>query len=116
MARTKTTYDVFSAIGEPKRRALIEQLVLKSMTVNELAEVMQWPQPMVSKHLGVLKEVNLVSERREGRFRLYSIRPEELRPIQEWIHQFEKYWGNSLDQLDSYLAGIQAKGDKNERH
>ncbi len=64
MARTKTTYDVFSAIGEPKRRALIEQLVLKSMTVNELVDVMQWLQPMVSKHLGVLKEVNIVTERK----------------------------------------------------
>jgi DNA-binding transcriptional ArsR family regulator len=116
MARTKTTHDVFSAIGEPKRRALIEQLVLKSMTVNELVDTMQWPQPMVSKHLGVLKEVNIVTERKQGRFRLYRIRPEELRPIQEWIHQFEKYWGNTLDQLDNYLTGIQAKGNNNERN
>ena len=116
MARTKTTYDVFSAIGEPKRRALIEQLVLKSMTVNELVKVMQWSQPMVSKHLGVLKEVNIVTERKQGRFRLYRIRPEELRPIEEWIHQFEKYWGNTLDQLDNYLTDIQAKGKNHERN
>lgn len=116
MARTKTTYDVFSAIGEPKRRALIEQLVIKSMTVNELVDVMHWPQPMVSKHLSVLKEVNIVTEKKEGRFRVYRIRPEELRPIQEWMHQFEKYWGSTLDHLDSYLTGIQAKGNDNERN
>ncbi len=116
MARTKTTYDVFSAIGEPKRRALIEKLVLEAMTVNDLVEAMQWPQPMVSKHLGVLKSVGIVTERKEGRFRYYRIQPEELRPIQEWIHHFEKYWGNTLDQLDNYLTGIQAKGDNSERN
>jgi len=107
MARLKTTHDVFSAIGEPKRRVLIEHLVLKEMAVNELVDIVQWPQPVVSKHLSVLKQVRIVSERREGRHRLY------FRPIQEWIHQFEKYWGNSLDQLDSYLIEIQARG-KNE--
>ncbi len=116
MARTKTTHDVFSAIGEPKRRALIEQLVVKSMSVNELADAMQWPQPMVSKHLGVLREVSLVVEKKVGRFRLYSVCTDELRPIQEWMHQFEKYWGGTLDQLDSYLTGIQVIGDNNEKN
>ena len=110
MSRIKTTHDVFSAIGEPKRRVLIEQLVLKEMTVNELVESVHWPQPTVSKHLGVLKKVNVVSERREGRFRFYRVRPEELRPIQEWLHQFEKYWGGTMDQLDSYLQKIQKDG------
>jgi DNA-binding transcriptional ArsR family regulator len=114
MARTKTTYDAFSAIGEPKRRALIELLVVKPMTVNELVEVMKWPQPVVSKHLSVLKEVRIVSERREGRSRIYQIQPEELRPIQEWMHQFDKFWGGTLDQLDNYLTTIQTKGKNNE--
>ncbi len=114
MARTKTTYDVFSAIGEPKRRVLIEQLVLKEMTVNELVEKVQWPQPVVSKHLGVLKQVRIVGEKRYGRHRVYRIQSEELRPIQEWMHQFEKYWGGTLDQLDHYLTDIQARG-KNEQ-
>lgn len=57
----------FSAIGEPKRRILIEQLVMKEMTVSELVETVEWPQPTVSKHLGVLRKVNIVSERKEGR-------------------------------------------------
>lgn len=114
MARTRTTHDVFSAIGEPKRRALIEQLVIQPMSVNELVEVMQWPQPMVSKHLGVLKQVKLVAEQKQGRSRVYHIQPEELRPIQEWIHNFEKYWGNTLDQLDNYLNQIQNHGESNE--
>ncbi len=114
MARTATTYDVFSAIGEPKRRMLIEKLVLEEMTVNDLVRETSWPQPMVSKHLGVLREVGLVRERREGRCRIYRIQPTELRPIQEWIHQFEKYWGNTLDQLDDYLKELQLRGKSNE--
>ena len=113
MARLKTTHDIFSAIGEPKRRFLIEQLVLKEMSVNELVDTVQWSQPVVSKHLSVLKQVKIVSERRQGKQRFYRIQPEEFRPIQEWMHQFEKYWGNSLNQLDSYLTEIQARG-KNE--
>jgi len=107
MSRLKTTHDVFSAIGEPKRRLLIEQLVIKEMTVNELVNIVEWPQPTVSKHLGVLKKVNIVSERKSGRFRYYRVRSEELRPIQEWLHQFEKYWGGTMDQLDNYLHRIQ---------
>lgn len=111
MARLKTTYDVFSAIGEPKRRALIEQLVLKEMSVNELVDIVQWSQPTVSKHLSVLRQVQIVTERKQGRQRLYRVQPEKFRPIQEWMHQFEKYWGNSLDQLDNYLTDIQARGN-----
>ena len=110
MPRLKTTHDVFSAIGEPKRRVLIEQLVLEEMTVGELVDTLKWPQPTVSKHLGVLRKVNIVSERKVGRFRYYRIEPEELRPIQEWLHQFEKFWGGNMDQLDVYLKQIQKKG------
>ncbi len=115
MARTKTTHDVFSAIGEPKRRVLIEQLLLNEMTVNQLVESVAWPQPVVSKHLSVLKQVRIVAERKQGRYRLYRVKPEEFRPIQEWMHQFEKYWGNTLNQLDSYLVDLQARG-KNEQN
>lgn len=115
MPRVKTTHDVFSAIGEPKRRAIIEQLVHKQMTVNELVCMMQWPQPTVSKHLKVLKEVNLVTETKVGRYRYYRVVASELRPIQEWIHQFEKYWGGTLDQLESYLTDMQLAGDDSER-
>ena len=114
MSRLKTTHDVFSAIGEPKRRVIIEQLILKEVTVSELVDIVKWSQSTVSKHLSVLKKVNIVSERKEGRFRYYRVQPEELRPIQEWIHQFEKYWGGTMDQLDNYLSQIQVKDVDNE--
>ena len=114
MARARTTFDPFNAIAEPKRRALIEALVGKELTVNETVELMGWNQPMVSKHLGVLKRVGLVSERKQGRYRVYKVNAVQLKPIQEWVVQFERFWGNSLDRLDDYLNQIQSKGAKDD--
>lgn len=114
MARAKTTYDPFNAIAEPKRRAIIEGLAGREQTVNQIVEHTGWNQPMVSKHLGVLKEVGLVSERRVGRFRVYRVNAQKLKPIQEWVIQFERYWGDSLKQLDDYITMIQSKEMKNE--
>jgi DNA-binding transcriptional ArsR family regulator len=114
MARTPTTFDPFNAIAEPKRRALIEALVGKEQTVNQIVQTMGWNQPMVSKHLGVLKQVGLVSERKEGRYRLYKVNAAQLKPVKEWVIQFERYWGNSLDQLEDYLNEIQSKEEKDE--
>lgn len=109
MARTSTTFDSFSAIAEPKRRALIEALLGKELTVSQTMDLVGWNQPMVSKHLGVLKQVGLVTERREGRNRIYKVNAEELKPIQEWVMQFEQYWKGNLDTLDGYLQDIQTK-------
>ncbi|MEE9319669.1 MAG: metalloregulator ArsR/SmtB family transcription factor [Granulosicoccus sp.] len=110
MARTSTTFDAFNAIAEPKRRALIEAMVGKELTVNQTVEIMGWKQPMVSKHLSVLKQVGIVSERKEGRYRVYRVNAARLKPVQEWAAQFEQYWSNSLDCLEEYLKEIQSNG------
>lgn len=109
MARAQTTSDPFNAIAEPKRRAIIETLVGREQTVNQIVEQVGWNQPTVSKHLGVLKKVGLVSERREGRYRVYRVNAAKLKPVQEWVVQFERYWGTSLDLLGDYLNEIQTK-------
>jgi len=114
MARARTTFDSFNAIAEPKRRALIEALIGKEQTVNQMVERMGWNQPMVSKHLSVLKLVGLVSERKDGRYRVYRVNAVQLKPVLEWVVQFEKYWGNSLDQLGDYLNEIQSREVKDE--
>lgn len=114
MARARTTFDSFNAIAEPKRRALIEALVGKELTVTQTVELMGWNQPMVSKHLGVLKKVGLVSERREGRYRIYRVNAAKLKPVKEWVIQFERFWGNSLDYLEDYLNEVQSKEAKDE--
>ena len=114
MAQTKTNYDTFTAIAEPKRRELIELLAGNEVRVGEIVDRTQWNQPMVSKHLSVLKQVGLVSERKDGRFRVYRVNANELQPIQIWVAQFEKHWNKQLDHLDSYLKDIQKKGTEHE--
>ncbi|MCF6193476.1 MAG: metalloregulator ArsR/SmtB family transcription factor [Kangiellaceae bacterium] len=114
MARTKTTFDTFNAIAEPKRRLLIEKMIGKEVTVNQVVALTGWNQPMVSKHLSVLKQVGVVSERREGRFRVYKVNAAKLRPVQEWANQFERYWQNSLDHLEIYLEQIQQEEEDDE--
>jgi len=114
MPRTANTYDTFTAIAEPKRRELIERLVGKEMSVNQVVEMTQWNQPMVSKHLSVLREAGLVSERKDGRQRYYRVNANELKPVQIWVRQFEKHWNKQFDQLDNYLNGLQNKEATND--
>jgi DNA-binding transcriptional ArsR family regulator len=103
MARRPTTHDPFNAVAEPKRRQVLEALGRQELSVNDIVHKLGWNQPMVSKHLGVLKQVGLVSERRVGRQRLYRVNAERLRPIYEWVAPFERYWSESFDRLDEIL-------------
>jgi DNA-binding transcriptional ArsR family regulator len=114
MARTPTTFDPFNAVAEPKRRQVLEVLGTQELSVNELVERLGWNQPMVSKHLGVLKEVGLVSERRVGRQRLYRVNAERLKPIYDWVAPFERYWSESYDRLDEVLEDLKAKEKRDE--
>ena len=109
MARIPTTSDPFNAVAEPKRRKILEALGPAERSVNEIVELLGWPQPMVSKHLAVLKKVGLVRERREGRQRLYRINMEKLKPIHDWVTSFERYWSESFDRLDEALQVLQKK-------
>lgn len=92
MARTPTTHDPFNAVAEPKRREVLDALGVNELSVNELVARLGWSQPMVSKHLWVLKQVGLVTERRVGRQRLYCLNAGGLKPIFDWVSPFEKYW------------------------
>ena len=103
MARTPTTHDPFNAVAEPKRRQILEALGVRELSVNDLVALLDWNQPSVSKHLGVLKQVGLVSERRVGRQRLYRVNGERLKPIYDWVSPFEKYWSESFERLDKVL-------------
>lgn len=114
MARTPTTYDPFNAVAEPKRRQVLEVLGTQELSVNELVARLGWNQPMVSKHLGVLKEVGLVSERRAGRQRLYRVNAERLKPIYDWVAPFERYWSESYDRLDDVLETLKSKEKSDE--
>lgn len=99
MPRAATTLDSFNAVAEPKRRQVLEVLAQREMPVNELVRLLSWPQPMMSKHLGVLKQVGLVSMRRDGRQRVYRVKGEKLKSIHDWTKMFERYWERQLDRV-----------------
>lgn len=109
MARAATTADAFNAVAEPRRREIVELLGDSELSVNQIVEAIALPQPLVSKHLKVLREVGLVESRAEGRFRLYRLNATKLKPIHDWVVEFERLWNERLDRLDDYLGEIQGK-------
>jgi len=110
MARAATTFDSFNAIAEPKRRQVLEVLSRwqGEMPVNEMVLQLGWPQPQVSKHLGVLRKVGLVEVRPEGRQKMYKLNAAGLRPIHEWTKTFEQLWSRHLQGIKA-LAEAKAK-------
>jgi len=109
MARRPTTDDPFNAVAEPKRRQVLETIGTDELSVNEIVERLGWNQPMVSKHLRVLKQVGLVSQRRISRQRMYRVNAERLKPIFDWVTPFERFWSDRFDRLDEVLQEIKKK-------
>ena len=109
MARTPTTADVFNAVAEASRRDLLDALGDGEATVSELVDRLGLSQPQVSKHLGVLRAVDLVSVRVDGRRRWYRVNGPALKPVHDWVRTFERTWNIRLDRLDDVLAELQAQ-------
>jgi len=100
MSRAATTSDVFNAIAEPRRREIIRLLIGGRMrSVNELVDRLELPQPAVSKHLGVLRKVGIVTVTKQGQQRLYQLNPGELKPVHDWVKVFEQYWTQQVDRI-----------------
>lgn len=100
MARAATTTDAFNAIAEPRRREIIGLLSRRNAwPVNELAAEIGLAQPAVSKHLGVLRKVGLVSVRKQGQQRMYELNARELKAVHDWVKTFERYWTNHVDRI-----------------
>jgi DNA-binding transcriptional ArsR family regulator len=107
MARTATTTDAFNAVAEAGRRQLLDALGTGEATVGELVDRLGFTQPQVSKHLGVLRAVDLVSVRVDGRHRWYRVNGPALKPVHDWVRSFEHIWNARLDRLDDLLAELQ---------
>jgi DNA-binding transcriptional ArsR family regulator len=103
VAPTATTTDAFHAIADAGRRDLLLALGGGEATVGQLVERLGISQPQTSKHLGVLRAVDLVRVRAEGRHRFYRINGPALRPIHDWVRTFERTWNTRLDRLDELL-------------
>ena len=107
MARARTTSDIFNAIAEPQRRQVLELLMDGELTVNEVAEKLDMRQPQASKHLRVLREVDLVRVRQEGNQRYHQLMADNLKPIFDWAGGFARLWEDRLNSLDDYLQQMQ---------
>nr|WKN38853.1 metalloregulator ArsR/SmtB family transcription factor [Tunicatimonas sp. TK19036] len=105
--------DVFQAIADPTRRAIIALIALQALTPNAIAENFDITRQAVSKHLRVLTECELVKQEHQGREIYYKLELEKMKEIDLWLEQFRKIWENRFSQLDHLLTTINNK--KNEQ-
>ena len=111
VARAATTADAFNAVAEPRRRQILDVLAGGERPVNDLVQLLGLAQPQVSKHLRVLREVGAVDVRDEGRRRLYRLNGHALKPIHDWVKDYERTWSERFDQLDAVLDDLKRKDE-----
>jgi DNA-binding transcriptional ArsR family regulator len=100
MARAATTTDIFNAIAEPRRREIIGVLNDgREWAVNDVVVQVKMAQPAVSKHLGVLRKVGVVTVVKRGQQRMYRLEAAQLKPIHDWVKTYERYWAHQLDRI-----------------
>jgi DNA-binding transcriptional ArsR family regulator len=114
MARAATTADAFNAVAEPRRRQILDVLAGGERPVNDLVRVLGLAQPRVSKHLRVLREVGAVDVRDEGRQRLYRLNGQALKPIYDWVKDFEQLWSERFARMDIVLAELRENEKERE--
>jgi DNA-binding transcriptional ArsR family regulator len=100
VSRTSATSDVFNAIAAPPRRQIIDLLSQRhGLAVGTIVVTLGLPQPAVSKHLGVLRRVGIVTVTKQGRRRVYVLNFDRLRPVYDWVKRFERHWEHQLDRI-----------------
>ena len=98
--------DIFQAIADPTRRAIIALIALQAMTPNAIADNFNTTRQSVSKHLRILAECELVKQEQQGREIYYFLEIEKMKEIDMWLNQFRKIWETRFDQLDNVLSTI----------
>ena len=98
--------DIFQAVADPTRRAIIGLIAIHAMTPNALAEHFNTSRQAVSKHIKILAECELVKQEQQGREIYYSLEIEKMKEIDKWINQFRKIWETKFNQLDNVLSTI----------
>jgi DNA-binding transcriptional ArsR family regulator len=101
--------DVFQAIADPTRRAILSLLALQAMTPNALAEHFQSSRQAVSKHIKILAECELVKQKQTGREIYYHFNPEKMKEVDKWLEPFRVMWEERFTQLDTVLKNIKTK-------
>lgn len=101
--------NVMSALAEPNRMQIVELLRECPLTVGEIAERLQLRQPQVSKHLRVLSEAGIVEAEVDANRRIYRLRPDPFRELDDWLERYRVIWEKRFDRLDDYLQKLQDK-------
>jgi DNA-binding transcriptional ArsR family regulator len=114
MARAATTTDAFNAVAEPRRREILDLLARGESTVNALVEQLGVAQPVVSKHLRVLREVGLVRVREDGRARVYRLEAGPLREVYDWVEGYRQLWTARFELLDAVLEELKQSEEDEE--
>jgi DNA-binding transcriptional ArsR family regulator len=114
MARAATPTDAFNAVAEPRRRQILDVLMDGEQAVNDIVQLLGLAQPQVSKHLKVLRDVGLVDVRDDGRRRLYRLNARPLKPIHDWVTNFERSWEERFEALDDLLEDLKAKEQEDD--
>jgi DNA-binding transcriptional ArsR family regulator len=112
MARAPTTSDVFNAIAEPRRREILSLLADTERSVFDIVVAIELPQPSVSKHLKVLRDVGLVDVRRDGRRMFYRTNAHAVKPLYEWSRTFERHWRRQLNAVKQRAEARTAAKDE----
>ena len=102
----ETRRDIFQAIADPTRRAIIVLIAAQAMTPNTIANNFQITRQAVSKHLRILTECELVKQEQQGREIYYTLEIDKMKEIDKWLEQFKKIWENRFDQLDNVLLTL----------
>jgi DNA-binding transcriptional ArsR family regulator len=105
----ETRRDIFQAIADPTRRAIISLIALQAMTPNAIAEHFDTTRQAVSKHLRILTECDLVKPKQQGREIYYQLRINKMKEIDKWLEQYRNIWENKFNQLDNLLLTIQKR-------
>jgi|SRR5215211_3905500 len=96
----------FEVLAQPNRRRILDLLVAAERPVGDLVEELEVSQPAVSKHLRVLREAGLVEVRIDAQRRIYRVRPEPLRAIDDWLEPYRRLWASRLDDLERHLDAM----------
>ena len=115
MEYIKRVESAFEIIAEPNRRAILTLLVSSEQSVGEIERQLRMSQPMVSKHLRVLRDAGFVESTVDAQRRLYRLRPEPFREVDDWLAQFRRFWSTHVDALERYLDRMHPSTPKGKR-
>jgi DNA-binding transcriptional ArsR family regulator len=105
----------FSALADPTRRAILARLALGELSVGELARPFKISGPAITKHLKVLQRVGLITRSRRAQWRPCRLKAKPLQDVAAWVGEYRRFWEESFDRLDDYLADLQRKEKKHDR-